>query len=155
MKANVSLLLCVLALCAAGARGDTPANCSFEDLVGTWVFQVSEGGKDRSVNCSDMGPVVKSVTVHLEKLSVAADEVGNSGFFTLIYNQGFEVVLSGYKWFGFFKYSQHGSEVVSYCDQTLPGWVHDVLGNNWACFTGKKLSALPPRKHTPLPSDPR
>lgn len=55
MKGNVGLLLCALALFLAGARGDTPANCSFEDLVGTWMFQVSEGGKDRSVNCSQMG----------------------------------------------------------------------------------------------------
>ncbi|XP_041918896.1 dipeptidyl peptidase 1 [Alosa sapidissima] len=148
MKGNIGLLLCALALFIAGARGDTPANCSFEDLVGSWVFQVSEGGKDRTVNCSaEMGPAVKTVTVHLEKLSVAADDLGNSGFFTLIYNQGFEVALNDYKWFGFFKYGQHGSEVVSYCDQTLPGWVHDVLGNNWACFTGKKLTAVPPRHH--------
>lgn len=45
-----------------------------------------------------------------------------------------------------FQYSQEGSKVTSYCDQTLPGWVHDVLGNNWACFVGKKVTPVPPRK---------
>ncbi|XP_028656245.2 dipeptidyl peptidase 1 [Erpetoichthys calabaricus] len=138
-----TFLLCALAWGAHRTVCDTPANCSYEQLLGTWVFQVAKGGQDRTVDCSKMGPSVKTITVHLEKPDVASDDLGNLGFFTLIYNQGFEVVLSGYKWFGFFKYEQKGSEVISYCDQTLPGWAHDVLGHNWACFLGKKLNSLP------------
>ncbi|XP_054454087.1 dipeptidyl peptidase 1 [Anoplopoma fimbria] len=139
------VLVCVLLLWVEGSLGDTPANCTFEDLQGTWVFQVSKGGRDKTINCSSEATGESTVTVTLEKLFTASDELGNTGFFTLIYNQGFEVVINGYKWFAFFKYTEDGSKVTSLCDQTLPGWVHDVLGNNWACFAGKKVKSVPPR----------
>lgn len=44
-----------------------------------------------------------------------------------------------------FQYTEDGPKVTSYCDQTMPGWVHDVLGHNWACFVGKKVKSVPPR----------
>ncbi|XP_038123906.1 dipeptidyl peptidase 1 [Cyprinodon tularosa] len=140
-----AVVVCVFLLWVEGSLGDTPANCTYEDLLGTWVFQVSKGGHDKSVNCSVEATTESTVTVTLEKLSVATNDLGQTGFFTLIYNQGFEVVLSDYKWFAFFKYTQDGSKVTSYCDQTLPGWVHDVLGRNWACFVGKKVKPVPPK----------
>lgn len=49
------------------------------------------------------------------------------------------------------QYTDEGGKVTSYCDQTLPGWVHDVLGHNWACFVGKRVKpAAPHTDYKPL-----
>lgn len=49
------VLVCVVLLWVEGSWGDTPANCTYEDLLGTWVFQVSKGGHPKTVNCSAEG----------------------------------------------------------------------------------------------------
>lgn len=137
LLAGLLLLLC--GVCTV--RCDTPANCTYPDLLGTWVFQVGPVVSHPDINCSVMEPPEKKVVVHLKKLDTAYDDFGNSGHFTIIYNQGFEIVLNDYKWFAFFKYEVQGSKAISYCHETMPGWVHDVLGRNWACFIGKKVGS--------------
>lgn len=33
--------------------GDTPADCSYDDIVGNWVFQIGQDGFDNDIDCSN------------------------------------------------------------------------------------------------------
>lgn len=132
-------LLLVSALLLPFAASDTPANCTYEDIRGTWTFYVGEGGHDNSLDCSGSWKVQDKVTVTLSYPDLAKDDQGNAGFWTIIYNQGFEVVVDGVKYFAFSNYTVVSKRVaVSHCSSTLNGWSHRSDGTDWACYYGKK-----------------
>nr|AHX24182.1 cathepsin C [Sinonovacula constricta] len=145
----VPVFVCLSVLSQVGA--DTPANCTYEDVKGTWVFQIGQEGYTNTLNCTSFNNPQVDYKVELLFPDLAIDQFGNKGFWTLIYNQGFELVIGGRKYFAFSKYKQSGSTVVSMCDQILPGWSHDVLGHNWACFLGAKNERQKVKVHTDLP----
>ena len=119
-------------------NADTPANCTYEEIRGTWLFSIGEGGHDNTIKCSEF-KAVSELQVQLLFPDVAVDSEGNVGFWTLIYNQGFEVQINGKVYFAFSAYEKSGKEVVSYCDRTLNGWSHDFAEykpGNWACYSG-------------------
>uniref|UniRef100_A0A646QFX1 Dipeptidyl peptidase 1 n=1 Tax=Hemiscolopendra marginata TaxID=943146 RepID=A0A646QFX1_9MYRI len=154
LSAVVAFSLSVfLFLCPSKILGDTPANCTYDDIQGRWIFYETERSQSSSEDCSKMGPVVYQVKLNLLYPNVALDEFGNKGYWTIIYNQGFEVVVNERKYFAFSLYKQQGQNVTSICDQTFPGWSHDVLVRNWACFNGVKADKIPSKFHT-LPSVP-
>ena len=120
-------------------NADTPANCTYEEITGTWLFSIGEGGHDNTIDCSEF-KAVSELQVQLLFPDVAVDNDGNVGFWTLIYNQGFEVQINGKVYFAFSAYEKSGEKVVSYCDRTLNGWSHDIAEykpGNWACYSGK------------------
>lgn len=121
---------------------DTPANCTWPDIAGTWVFTESERVETRAENCETVQTKsANRVYLKLDFPNVASDNEGNVGTWTLVYNQGFEVTIAYRKYFAFSLYKQTGNTVISYCNATQPGWSHDVLGNNWACFRGHKVAS--------------
>lgn len=127
---------------------DTPANCTYEEISGSWLFSIGEGGHDNTIDCSSFKPV-SELQVTLLFPDVAVDSEGNVGFWTLIYNQGFEVKINGVVYFAFSAYEKSGEKVISLCDKTLNGWSHPAKGyhaENWACYSGKKVLRKVPTK---------
>ena len=136
--------LLVVALCLLGqALGDTPANCSYDSVKGHWTFYVGPGGGDNSIDCGKDFNIAEKVTVSLQYPDVAATAEDDNGFWTMIYNQGFEVVVGGRKFFAFSNYTvldEDEDKAISHCHSTCNGWVHDISGKDWACYYGVKDS---------------
>lgn len=91
------------------------------------------------------GSVIRKFKIRLSEPSIAEDEDGHRGFWTAVYNQGFEVIINHRKYFAFSFYKKKGTKVVSYCGYTFPGWSHDVLGKNWACYKAQKVGKSHPK----------
>uniref|UniRef100_A0A8C4N5A2 Dipeptidyl peptidase 1 n=1 Tax=Eptatretus burgeri TaxID=7764 RepID=A0A8C4N5A2_EPTBU len=146
---NALWLLMLLGVAAPPAATDIPVSCMYSDILGSWRFFISKAPLGRDSNCSaGPGSETNQEVIRLQKLNIAMDEHGKEGTFTLVYNQGFEVDLAGYKWFAFFPFSESNGTVISYCDKATPGWVHDVLDQQWGCFYGQRID--PPANKTPL-----
>uniref|UniRef100_A0A8C4PYT0 Dipeptidyl peptidase 1 n=1 Tax=Eptatretus burgeri TaxID=7764 RepID=A0A8C4PYT0_EPTBU len=144
MAAGTTNALCVLVMllgvAAPPTAADIPVNCMYSDLLGSWRFFVFGAPGARFSTCSDgLGPDTTQEVIKLQKLNTAIDEHGNKGTFTLIYNQGFEVEVAGYKWFAFFPFSKINGTVISYCDKARPGWVHNIFAQQWSCFYGQRI----------------
>ena len=125
---------------------DTPANCTYEDIAGKWVLHVGKGGFDNTLKCNGNGSfeVTSTVVVDLVFPDTAVDSDGNRGFWTMIYNQGFELVINNRKYFAFSAYKDNGSFVTSLCQETFNGWSHNAeeANKDWACYFGKSISSL-------------
>lgn len=147
---NIFMLFALWSLALKQVIADTPANCTFEEISGTWTFIEGPRGQDKNVNCDSFD----NASVFQVKLlfpDIAVDNQGNEGFWTLIYNQGFELVINKRKYFAFSAFKQTKNETTSYCDRTLHSTSHDLGFNsvNWSCFTGQKDKKLT-KKSQPL-----
>ena len=87
----ILLFLSILSL----AQSDTPANCHFKDIIGKWSLMVGEETRDRPFHCSQSQTFDVKYQIDLIYPNVAVDQYSNVGFWTLVYNQGFEIQIQG------------------------------------------------------------
>jgi len=118
---------------------DLPVHCIHETLIGTWTFTL--GNNNKYVNCTTFSSI-GTYTVTLKDPSTAVDSSGNQGFWTVVYDQGFEVQIGGKKYFAFSYFEEHSGKAISYCDKTFNGWYHNSDGSNWGCYYARKNSNI-------------
>jgi len=139
------LFIAILFLGLLGlSRGDTPANCTFSDVSGTWTFYESARSGTSDIDCTHSKvAMTEKLRVTLKYPNLVVDQFGNKGTWTMVYNQGFEVTVNGRSFFGFsdYKVLPNKGGVVSYCNRVRlgSGWSHDVTVRNWACFSAVKV----------------
>lgn len=163
-QALAAVLLATLA--ATGARADIPVHCLHRQTVGTWTFKLGSNSNDDTLTCGHKLPdavmtmvndrvrfdspnfkVANEYRVTLSEPNVATDDKGNKGTWTMVYDEGFEVVIGGRKYFSFFVYEpkvddpqpDENADFYSICDETFTGWYHDSDVKEWGCYIGKKV----------------
>jgi cathepsin C len=147
-----TLLVVLTAAAFAVVAADWPVHCLRSQILGNWTFSLGTTAPDFHTidysSCSASSKPASVLTISLTEPDVAVDASGNSGFWTLIYDQGIEITLGNKKMFWFFNYTQQGEQVTSYCGQSLArqAWFHDVpvVGqppSNWGCFTASLSSS--------------
>ncbi|XP_064114817.1 dipeptidyl peptidase 1-like isoform X2 [Macrobrachium nipponense] len=137
-------LVIIFFACVGLSMADTPANCLYEDIRGTWKLHETERNGNHSISCDELGEIVHENTFTLEFPDVVKDELGNQGTWTMIYNQGFEVNINQRSYFAFSYYEGDWGSSTSYCNRTFNGWSRDVTIRNWSCFKAEKLAQVPP-----------
>ncbi|KAG2379199.1 hypothetical protein C9374_007338 [Naegleria lovaniensis] len=147
---GAALAVCAFVLNLQQVAGDIPVHCLFHQVFGDWKFTLTPAQYSNDVvhnTCSMTSalPNTANTTLNLRLLApdVAYDDQGNQGFWTLIYDQGMEIVINKQKYFAFFNYTQKGQVVTSNCGQTFTGWYHDavIAAKRFGCFRGVRVGA--------------
>ena len=156
LRSQLLVLCLLLGCCLPSVLADTPANCTYDSIVGTWDFHVGPPSPYANLSC-DAFTAEHVHTVTLSFPDVASDGQGRKGFFTLVYNQGFEVRIAGRSYFAFSQYTTLNDSVQSLCHLTFNGWAHAITTpeTDWRCYFGvKNDSAAAPRPSAAVAGQP-
>jgi len=164
MKVRLGLLI-ALSL-AIFVVADLPIHCLNSQVAGKWVFELSTNTYDHTESCGYLQPdrndqhftnrqafqfkVASKLELTLTQPNIATDKNGNTGKWTMVYDEGFEIQIGGYLYFAFNRYepkpatslsSQEVSDYISYCTETMVGWYHDEDRSHWGCWRGHQVEA--------------
>jgi len=154
-------------VCLHVVEADLPIHCLNSQVAGSWVFELSADTYDKSESCGYHAPdvgalhfqkpqmkfkVAKKVHFTLVQPNQVHDASGRTiGHWTMIYDEGFEVVADGWTYFAYNKYhpkkhtslnSEDVNDYVSICDKTMVGWFHNKAKNAYGCYRGHQTAKV-------------
>eukprot|EP00747_Dinoflagellata_sp_TGD_P166414 gnl/TRDRNA2_/TRDRNA2_189164_c0_seq1.p1 gnl/TRDRNA2_/TRDRNA2_189164_c0~~gnl/TRDRNA2_/TRDRNA2_189164_c0_seq1.p1 ORF type:complete len:552 (+),score=122.72 gnl/TRDRNA2_/TRDRNA2_189164_c0_seq1:89-1744(+) len=168
-----ALLTPLLALlCCRSATADLPVHCLFHEVVGEWRFVLGPLSPQRS-SCGHAHPdlveaqppqrlvddslrnstaAASELFVTLRSPNIASTSHDPKGTWTMVYDEGFEVVNSGMTFFAFSNYTFKNpaaktnalKQNVSHCGQTMVGWYRNAERTRFGCYYGIKAGVKSP-----------
>mmetsp|Transcript_116390 Transcript_116390/g.336190 ORF Transcript_116390/g.336190 Transcript_116390/m.336190 type:complete len:532 (-) Transcript_116390:104-1699(-) len=163
----------------APAFADLPVHCLRHQVLGEWRFMLSPMQETRS-SCGHLHPdteegqparnvvdvsKAEQLMVALKSPNVAETARDTKGHWTMVYDEGFEVVVSGLSFFAFsnFTFEVNASDPlkakhnVSNCGDTMVGWYQNLDRTKFGCYFGSKViksdgAAVVPPVVAPAPS---
>lgn len=166
----------MLVMTAVVPLSDLPVHCLQQQIIGDWVLRVGDrhaapqlcghhtpGAVEDVVAADHASLRGERLKVRLEApdLATAISETGEEGevgWWTMIYDQGFEVRLSGRTYFAFSSVVRDAASsavapaigqpeatarFTSLCSHTAVGWYHEVAnethGDAWGCYAALRV----------------
>mmetsp|Transcript_9130 Transcript_9130/g.24746 ORF Transcript_9130/g.24746 Transcript_9130/m.24746 type:complete len:518 (-) Transcript_9130:447-2000(-) len=152
------LFLLLLVRILHPAWGDLPVHCLRHQLIGEWDFFLGPPSPHRSScghhtpDVEDLQPPVflaetaQPMRLTLSSPSLAQSSTDDSGRWTMIYDEAFEVNVDGLSFLAFARfdlgYSNGIKMNVSRCGETQLGWYRNEAGTQWGCYYAKKQSPV-------------
>lgn len=177
-------LATVLLLAASvSVRADLPVHCVDDSVFGEWTVYFGAPSGDSTLSCGHEVPdkvmtmVNRKNSIHNPGFPIKTKAVwtlqrpdpknplprgqavvdasgGNVGWWTMVYDEGFEIQAAGHRYFSFFQYSpkspaSNPAEVAdfnSHCGATFSGWYHPIQRSqtNWGCFIAQRTDKTAP-----------
>jgi len=151
----MNLRATLLAVALQQSVADIPAHCLQEDVLGSWDLEISSQTFETLPDCTqDHGLTHKqTLTLSLPNI-VTLGPGGDSGTWTMVYDQGWEATVAGEKFWGFFDYHVNApGNVTSYCRRVSLGSYHEVpldgiLPTQWGCYSATSNGGESMRTHS-------
>ena len=160
------------------SKADLPIHCLTKELAGQWTLFLGSNDHDSSISCSHLRPdkntdhifsnfkenfqISSQIKFELQLPNLVLNENNEKiGFWTAIYDEGFEIRVMNQIFFAFSKYIYAGNKTpkdeddeqssgyANLCNETFLGWFYsDKTYDKWGCFYGEKNFSLQTSKES-------